>query len=556
MFKTLILFAVLYTFCESGNPNVGKPDEKPSDKVIRIDPAVQESVVRNIFSDINVWDFRAHWTTAAAAMPDDFFVTKYPFVERVQFMTATGGNSSRDLFDDPLDTSVPDDYNFTPLIPALENVIAQGLKPMIKTGTVPLKYSTEPTFAAFGVNIRPPYDYDIYYNYIKALAEALVAKFGINEVKTWSWGVLTEYENSDWFEAADRSQSNVAFFKLYDYTVAALQDVIGRENLMVGAHSMTCSPGLWNEEQFIEHCANGTNYKTGATGTQVNFLAASYYDQTPGAPVTVNLSLANTIGLLKNKAEECGLTGLKFGIDEGRILNGIDGKPLGSRVVAHTFQASADAAMFKLMNDLGADWFSSWGLNSEDIWGIVDLVTAHVANLCYKMVGQNRTGFKVGNKSAEFTDGVDGMATYDPASNVLNVLVYNYNTDTGSTAAETPVIVIENVEPTAASVIVTQWVVDDTHGNFWPAWESDMKARGITSDSFAWSLYSTNIPNQLKSRSDIEYWRSRETEYSEMARMIPTTYTVAITDNTIIFKPTLEHHAVVFYRIENVRIAD
>lgn len=42
----------------------------------------------------------------------------------------------------------------------------------------------------FGVNVRPPFNYDAYYNYIKALAGTLVSEFGINEVKTWSWVCL------------------------------------------------------------------------------------------------------------------------------------------------------------------------------------------------------------------------------------------------------------------------------------------------------------------------------------------------------------------------------
>lgn len=552
--NVLLMLMFLFIGCEAELPNNGTSIESTSELIITIDPTNSLAPVKNIFSDMNMWDFRTYWTTRAETMPDDFFQTKYPFVERIQFMTATGGNPSRDLFINPADANVLDDYNFTPLITALKNVVDKGLKPMIKTGAVPEKYSIAPASAAFGVNVRPPHDYEVYYNYIIALSEAIVTEFGIEEVKTWSWGVLTEYENADWFEAEVKSETKEAFFKLYDFTVAALQDVIGKENLVVGAHSMTCTEGLWNEEDFIEHCASGENYKTGEIGTQLNFLAASFYDLTPGKPVTDNLSLINTINLLKDKASSSGLTDLKFGIDEGRILNGLDGKALSSRVVAHTFQASADAAMFKLMNELDADWFSTWGLNTEDVWGKVDLVGAHVANLCYKMVGHNRIEFNVGGKSSTASNNVDGMAAYDANENRLYIMVYNYNADIMSTSAESPVITIKNVRSPDEKAIVTEWIIDDTHGNFWPTWEEDMKAKGITSDSFGWSLYSTNIPQQLQSQSDLEYWRSREDEYSRLAKMNSKSHTLPLSQNTITLSPTIEHHGVSFYQIDNIQI--
>lgn len=555
MYNVLFLLMVLLISCNPISPINGiNNEENVVDLSITIDPTISRSPVKNIFSDINMWDYRTYWTTQAEAMPDDFFQTKYPFVERVQFMTATGGNASRDLFINPADATILDDYNFTPLISALRNVVDKGLKPMIKTGAVPEKFSYRPTSAAFGVNVRPPYDYDIYYNYIKALSEALVTEFGIDEIKTWSWGVLTEYENADWFEAEVKSATKEAFCKLYDYTVAALQDVIGKENLIIGAHSMTCDQGLWDEEDFIEHCATGKNYKTGEIGTQLNYLAASFYDLTPGRPVEGNLSLTNTINLLKEKASSSGLIDLKFGVDEGRILNGLDGKALSSRVVAHTFQASSDAAMFKLMNELNADWFSTWCLNTEDVWGKVDLVSTHVANLCYKMTGHNQIDFIVEGKSSTVSNNVDGMAVYDSSNNRLFVMVYNYNPDIMSTSAESPVITIKNVRSSDEKANITEWIIDDNHGNFWPTWEEDMKAKDITSDSFGWSFYSTNIPQQLQSQSDLEYWRLREDEYSILAKIDPKSYVIALSENTITLSPTLQHHGVSFYQIDNIQI--
>ncbi len=69
------------------------------------------------------------------------------------------------------------------------------------------------------MNKRPPDDYNAYYSYIKAIADALKNRFGISEVKTWNWSVMKEFDNPSWFEAADgtAASSKIEFFKLYDY---------------------------------------------------------------------------------------------------------------------------------------------------------------------------------------------------------------------------------------------------------------------------------------------------------------------------------------------------
>src|ERR1035437_337734 len=98
---------------------------------------------------------------------------------------------------------------------------------------------------------------------------------------------------------------------------------------------MVVSTGLWDVKDFIDHCAGGTNYKTGAKDTQINFLTASYYDLKPGHFSSVTLD--DCMKILKDRAAQDGLTGLKFGVDEGRILYGADGKDLGTREVAMSY---------------------------------------------------------------------------------------------------------------------------------------------------------------------------------------------------------------------------
>lgn len=559
LFLCICLF-VINAFLLSATCNKQKtPNRLPGD-VTRMEIEMSETgaPVKNIFSDINVWDLKDYWTNHAAGRPADFFRENFPFVRHIQLMTATGGNAARDLFIDPSDRSRMTDYNFNPLITACRNVVRQGLKPMIKTGAVPEKFCSRPHIGFFGVNVRPPDDYEVYYRYIKALAEALKQHFGLDELRSWSWGVLTEYENKDWFAAEndDPEATKIAYFKLYDYTVAALQDVIGASDLRVGAHSMTTVDGLWNELEFIDHAAKGTNYKTGQQGTQLNFLCSSFYESTPGKKSSRAMSATEVIEALRNRAVQNGLTHLQFGIDEGRILTGPedDKRDLWSRVVGFSFQGASDARLFRQMNDAGADWFSSWSLLTGGLWEGIPLVSTHVANLAYKMTGERRLNrINVQHDPEQPAQELNAIASLNTSSNTAHILLYNYNADMLSSGVKNMVITLKNAgDIWGKKVRVKQWIVDDDHANFWPAWWADMKQRGLDKTAFSWSMYSTDLPRNLLHAADKDYWESKASHYKELSRLNATEYITDIKNNHLLLETPVKIHGVVMYEIVGI----
>ena len=289
-----------------------------STAVIDVDTSITGDVIPNVVDNINLWHMGKTFYNTERNEENDVF----EFVKYVQLMQCTGGTADRDLFEDPYDTSTLTDYKFDSLIKNCRGILSLGAKPHLKMGGVPLKFTSDYKMGGFDMNVYPPDDYEAYYGYIKAIAEALVNEFGVEEVKSWRFGVMTEYENQDWFMAksGDPQESAEAYCKLYDYTVQALIDVIG-EDVFVGAHSMTVTEGLWDEEIFIRHVAEGTNYANGKKGSRICFLSASFYDSNPGK-FTKGYTLPETIGYLKDKAEKYGLENLIYGIDEGRILSG------------------------------------------------------------------------------------------------------------------------------------------------------------------------------------------------------------------------------------------
>ena len=142
--------------------------DKVNNYEFTVDASQTGEVLPNPASNINVWSIDGN---PFVGKKNNSEYDIFEFVEYVQFMQCTGGNEDRDLFVDPLDRTVLDDYDFTTLIDNCRGVLELGAKPMLKLGSVPLKYSAKAnTDAEFSTNIYPPDDYNVYYNYIAAVA--------------------------------------------------------------------------------------------------------------------------------------------------------------------------------------------------------------------------------------------------------------------------------------------------------------------------------------------------------------------------------------------------
>ncbi len=518
-----------------------------------VDASQTGAVLANPASNVNVWSIEGNPFVGAKASEE---YNIFEFVNYVQLMQCTGGSYERDLFKDPTDRSVLDDYDFTKLIENCRGILELGAKPMLKLGSVPMKYSTNSTTESnFSTNIYPPDDYDVYYNYIHAIAEALVAEFGKDEVLSWRFGVMTEYENSDWFMTPDGNSeaSAVEYCKLYDYTVAALVDVLGDE-IFIGAHSMTVTEGLWDEAIFINHVANGINYKTGEKGTRICYLSASFYDNKPGE-YTTGYTLPETIAYLRKCADEAGLENLIFGIDEGRILwgnsRGADDDQLLSRTVGYTWQAAYDARLYAQMFNNGINYFSSWGFLSGGLLDGNPTVAYHVASNAAKFDGANLI------KTEKVTDGyilkaeVDAVSAYDAESNTLRIMAYNFKNDVDYKKSADLDFTVSAPQFSGDKVKVTAYVIDDDC-NYFDEWVEDRETYGIGNDRFGWSPDDPQIDNEttLKDPEARAFYQAELREkYYECSKLEPETFEAEIVDGAIHLDITLNPSAVVFYEI-------
>lgn len=533
------LFSLLFT----GTPGV----------TFTVDTAKTGDTVPNIVSHVNVWDMGTQFYDAQNNPQNDVF----EFVEYVQLMQCSGGTADRDLFQDPTDATVQDDYDFTPLLKNCAGILRLGAKPMLKLGSVPCKYTSGCEMADFGMNAYPPDDFTVYYRYIYALADALVQEFGREEVRTWRFGVMTEFENESWFYAKSRKpeDSCEAFCKLYDYTVQALIDAVG-EDVFVGAHAMAVTEGLWDEGEFIRHVAQGTNYATGQKGTRICYLSASFYDTAPGK-FTKGKSLPQTIGDLRKKAEKYGLKDLIYGVDEGRILGasaGAEDSQLVSRTVGHTWQAAYDARLWTQAIGSGMDYFSSWGFLSDGIVNGYPTVSYHVARLTSRMAGeqQAQTTSSTGLLRRLCGIEVDGIASVDAQTGTVHIMLYNFKNDLQYDRAAKVKLSVHLPQAAGKTVTLTQHLVSDDC-NYFDEWLRDRKTYGIGDDCFCWSPDDPCIDSDRTLHDTAArkiYTEQLRDKYIECAKLVPTqTEQTVDADNMLVLTLTLQAGNVLFLEL-------
>ena len=151
-----------------------------------------------------------------------------------------------------------------------------GVKPLVEIGFMPQALSThpEPYRHAFPKGTiftgwaYPPKDYAKWAELVFQFTRHLRERYGETEVKTWLWEVWNEPDIDYWKGTPEE------FFKLYDFSVDAVLRALPEAR--IGGPDST-GPGSPKSvaflRAFLEHCAHGKNFVTGATGTRLDFVS-------------------------------------------------------------------------------------------------------------------------------------------------------------------------------------------------------------------------------------------------------------------------------------------
>ena len=154
-------------------------------------------------------------------------------------------------------------YNFAYVDQIYDGLLKNGVRPFVEISFMPKKLASDPNALHpfwYKQNVSPPKDYAKWDSLMKAFAQHLIDRYGIEEISKWYFEVWNEPNIDFW--AGEPKQAT--YFTLYDHTARALKAVSPR--IRVGGPAT--SSAHWVDE-FIAHCV--------ANNIPVDFVSSHGY---------------------------------------------------------------------------------------------------------------------------------------------------------------------------------------------------------------------------------------------------------------------------------------
>ena len=142
-------------------------------------------------------------------------------------------------------------FNFSYIDQIYDGLLANGVRPFVELSFTPSKMAADPKLTqpfSYRPVVSPPKDYALWDSMMRALAQHLVDRYGLDEVATWKFEVWNE-PNLDFWGGSPKQPT---YFELYDHTARALKSVSPR--LQVGGPAT--AQAAW-VTPFLEHVKAG-----------------------------------------------------------------------------------------------------------------------------------------------------------------------------------------------------------------------------------------------------------------------------------------------------------
>jgi xylan 1,4-beta-xylosidase len=329
-------------------------------------------------------------------------------------------------------------------------------------------------------------------------AKHCVEKYGQSEVEKWYWEVWNE-PNIFYWHGSERGMNAAAvrqeYFKLYDYAVDGVRQAL--PSARVGGPETAGGAGGPFLREFLEHCARGTNYATGKTGSPLDFI--SFHAK--GNPTFVDGHVR--MGMSNQLRDINGAFAVVASFPEYKDLPLVIGEsdPEGCAACREprdayrngTMYSSYTAASFPRKVELAArhgvnlEGALTWAFEFEEqppFAGFrqlascgLDLPVLNVFRMFAKMSGQQLVVESSGGSDARkiLNSGVRGdpdvsaMASLDKQK--LSVLVWHYHDDDVSGPDAAVELNLTNLPLANGDAKLTQYRIDADHSNSYEAWK-------------------------------------------------------------------------------------
>jgi len=156
-------------------------------------------------------------------------------------------------------------YDFSRVDDVYERVLAAGLRPVVEVSFMPRDLAADPgpTIFEYRGHISPPRDWERWGELCGRLAQHLLARFGLEEVRHWGFEIWNE-ANLEVFWSGTQEE----YFRLYDVAARAIRSV--DDSLLVGGPASAASGWIADFLDFVV-----------AEGLPCDFLTTHTYGNLP-----------------------------------------------------------------------------------------------------------------------------------------------------------------------------------------------------------------------------------------------------------------------------------
>ena len=397
------------------------------------------------------------------------------------------------------DTNGTPIYDWTINDRIFDTYLERGVKPYAQIGFMPEALSTHPQnyphnppvnrmASASAGQAYPPKDYAKWGELAYQWTKHCVEKYGAGEVNKWYWEVWNEPNISYWHG------SHEDYFKLYDYAVDGVRRALPAAR--VGGPEVAGGPGGNFLREFLNHCAHGTNYVTGKTGSPLDFI--SFHAK--GSPVFTNgfvrMGMASQFRNINDafavvaSFPEYKQTPLVIGESDPEGCAACTGPQNGYRngTMYSSYTAASFPREFELAQKYGVNLEGAltWAFEFEDqppFAGFralasdgLDLPVLNVFRMFAKMSGQrlaveSSVGLDAETIRARGVRGspdVSALASLD--KNKLAVLVWHYHDDDLPGPDAAVELALNNLSVANGAVKLAHYRIDADHSNSYQAW--------------------------------------------------------------------------------------
>lgn len=390
-------------------------------------------------------------------------------------------------------------YNWTNFDKYLDAIAAAKMRPLMELDFMPKD------LAKNGDSRDAPKDLTVWKQFIQALVQHCVDKYGADDVGKWYWEVWNEPDYSGFWNGSDKNealaQKMTEYYALYDATVDGATAVL--PNILIGGPATTEPTKI---SAFLQHCKSASK--------RVTFASAHFYPGACGDSPANASSLTtdndtrvsqimsggyNTSSVLSFNTEwnssYCGQGGKPGDANESMdshanapfILKAV--KLLSDKDQSDTPPVSVFS--YWVMTDVFGESGSDAGMYIQQQGGNVPFGAVFGLMTFQGMRKAAFNGFKMLNYlgpnrlqsgGGTGSDGVDAMATQSAGADEVEIIVYDYYAAVKTTGSDMVTVNVSNLPSALAGkeIFVTQFLVDETHSNPYSVWVGQGKPKNPT----------------------------------------------------------------------------